>query len=144
MQVLLGKSQSFARVSIQTKEILLLSKSRLEDWISGTCIVRSVADPKQKYRIRLRIRIRPEVSFGSGSGFGSGFESGFESRIRIRILDQDQDQKLAKFFFVLKFLRSLIFKAALHQFCDLVTNKVRKKLAIYEDLTHTYMHIVCV
>jgi hypothetical protein len=28
------------------------------------------------------------------------------------------------------------FKAALHQLCDLATNKVRKKLAIYEDLTH--------
>jgi hypothetical protein len=25
--------------------------------------------------------------------------------------------------------------AALHQLCDLATNKVRKKLAIYEDLT---------
>ncbi len=111
-----------------------------------TLLATSVADRKQKFRIRLRIRIRPQVSFGSGSGFGSGFESGFESRIRIRIriLDQDLDQKLAKFFFVLKFLRSLIFKAALHQLCDLATNKVRKKLAISEDLNHTYMHIVCV
>jgi hypothetical protein len=40
----------------------------------------SVADPKQKFRIR----IRHEVSFGFGSGFESGsksgFESGFESR----------------------------------------------------------------
>ena len=98
----------------------------------------SVVDPKQKFRIRFRIRIRPEVSFGSGSSFGSGFESGFESRIwiRIRILDPDLDQKLAKFFFILKFLRSLIFKAALHQLCDLATNKVRKKLAIYEDLSY--------
>jgi hypothetical protein len=104
---------------------------------TGCCVRRgvgtSVADPKQKFRILFRIRIRPEVSFGSGSGFGSGFESGFESqiRIRLRILDPDLDQKLAKFFFfLLKFLRSLIFKAALHQLC------VRKKLAIYEDLTH--------
>ncbi len=39
-------------------------------------------------------------------------------------------------FFILKFLRSLIFKAALHQLCDLATNKVRKKLAIYEDLSY--------
>ncbi len=39
-------------------------------------------------------------------------------------------------FFILKFLRSLIFKAALHQLCDLATNKVRKKLTIYED--HSY------
>jgi hypothetical protein len=70
----------------------------------------SIADAKQKFRIRFRIRIRSKVSFG----FGSGFESGFESRIRIQIrtLDSDLDQKLAKtsFFFVLKFLPSLIFK----------------------------------
>jgi hypothetical protein len=39
----------------------------------------SVADPKQKFRIRFRIWIWPEVSFGSGSGF----ESGSESWIRI-------------------------------------------------------------
>ena len=64
--------------------------------------------------------------------------------IQIRILDPDPNWKLANFFFLLKFLHSLIFKAALHQLCDLATNKVRKKLAIYEDLTHTYMHIVCV
>jgi hypothetical protein len=108
----------------------------------------SVADPKQKFRILFRIRIRPEVSFGSG--FGSGFESGFESRIRIRvrILDPDLDQKLVKFFFVLKFLRSLILQAALHQLCDLATNKVRNKLAIYcMRISHIHiciMHIVCV
>jgi hypothetical protein len=98
---------------------------------------------KTVLRILFRIRIRPEVSFGSGSGFGSGFKSGFESgfesrvRIRIRILDPDLDKKLAKFFIILKFLRGLIFKAALHQLCDLATNKVRKILAIYEDLTQT-------
>jgi hypothetical protein len=47
---------------------------------------RSVADPKQKFRIRSRIRIRPEFSFG------------FESRIRVRIqiVDSYLDQKLAK------------------------------------------------
>ncbi len=62
----------------------------------------SVADPKQKFRIRFWIRIRPKVSFGFGSGFESGSKSGFESgfgsqiRTRIRILDSDLDQKLAK------------------------------------------------
>jgi hypothetical protein len=107
----------------------------------------SVADPKQKFRILFRIRIRPEVSFGSGSGFGSGFESGFESWIRIRIWILDYlDQKLVQFFFVLlKFLRSLIFKDARHQLCDLPTNKVRKKFAIYLRISHIlHMHIACV
>ena len=78
------------------------------------------------------LRIRNK-SFGSffGSGFGLKLVSDPDL-----ISDPDLDQKLAKFFFVLKFLGSLIFKAALHQLCDLATNKVRKKLAIYEDLTH--------
>ena len=47
--------------------------SHLKGWLG----LISVADPKQKFRIRFRIRIRPRVSFGSVSGF--------ESRIRIQI-----------------------------------------------------------
>jgi len=49
----------------------------------GIKVIHSVADPKQKFRIRFRIR--PGVSFGSGfkSEFESGMESGFVSRIRI-------------------------------------------------------------
>ncbi len=87
-----------------------------------------------RIEIRIRLfRIRPEVSLGSG--YKPGFESGFESwiGIRFRILDSDPDQKLAKtYFFVLKFLPSLIFKhkkAAFRQLRDLDTNKVRKKFA---------------
>ncbi len=34
-------------------------------WLLTPIICFSVADPKQKFRIRFRIRIRPEVSFGS-------------------------------------------------------------------------------
>jgi hypothetical protein len=94
----------------------------------------SVADLKQKFRIRFRIRIRPEVScgFGSGfesrskSGFESGFESGSQSWIRIWIRNRP------KLLFFLKFLPSLIFKhkkAALPQLRDLATNKVRNKFA---------------
>jgi hypothetical protein len=73
----------------------------------------SVADPKQKFRILFRIWIRPEVSFGSGSDFGSGFGSGSRSQT-------------GQIFLVLKFLRSLIFKDALHQLCDLATNSAQK------------------
>jgi hypothetical protein len=39
-------------------------------------VVISVADPKQKFRIRGRIRIRPADSFESGSRFESGSETG--------------------------------------------------------------------
>ncbi len=63
----------------------------------------SVADAKEKFRIRFRIRI------GLKLASGSEFESGFESRIwiRIRILDADPAQKLAKtFFFVLNFYQT--------------------------------------
>jgi hypothetical protein len=63
----------------------------------------SVADPKHKFRIRIR-----------HEGFGSRSET-------------DQN-----FFFVLKFLPSLIFKhkkAAFPQLRDLATNKVRNKFA---------------
>ncbi len=70
-------------------------------------------------------------SFGSSYGSGSGRKLVFNL---VPVLDPDLDQRQAKFFFVLKFLHILIFKAALHQLCDVPTNKVRKKLAIYEDL----------
>jgi hypothetical protein len=67
------------------------------------------------------LRIRNK-SFGSGFGSGSGLKLISDPD---PVSDPDLDQKLAKFFFfVLKFLRSLIFKAALHQLCDLATNKV--------------------
>jgi hypothetical protein len=85
------------------------------------------------------LRIRNK-SFGSGIGSGSALKL---VSYPDPVSDPDLDQKLTKFFLVLKFLRSLIFKAALHQLCDLATNNMRKKLAIYEDLTQTYMHIVC-
>ncbi len=52
-------------------------------WVRG-----SVADPKQKFRIRSRIRLRPEVSFGFG--FESGSKSGFGS-ISKRHGSADQD-----------------------------------------------------
>jgi hypothetical protein len=49
----------------------------------------SVADPKQKFRIRFGIRIRPAVSFESdpdpNPDSNPGFGSGSESWIRIRI-----------------------------------------------------------
>jgi hypothetical protein len=63
----------------------------------------SIADPKQKFRIRFRIRI------GLKLASGSEFESGFESRIliRIRILEADPAQKLVKTsFFVLNFYQT--------------------------------------
>jgi hypothetical protein len=41
--------------------------------------------------------------------------------IPIRILDPDPNWKLANFFFLLKFLHSLIFKTALHQLYYLAT-----------------------
>jgi hypothetical protein len=74
----------------------------------------SVADPKQKFRIR----IRSEVSFGFGS----------QSWIRIYRYIRNRPKLL----FFLKFLLSLIFKhkkAALPQLRDLATNKVRNKFA---------------
>jgi hypothetical protein len=94
----------------------------------------SVADPKLKFRIRFRIRIRPAVSFESGSGF--------EAWIWIRIRNWP---KLP--LFVLKFLRSLIFKhkkSAIPQLRDLATNKLRNKFSIYEDLTHTVQYSICI
>jgi hypothetical protein len=98
--------------------------------------------------IQYKSRIRNK-SFGSRFGSGSGLKlvsdpdpvSGPDSNPESNPdsnPDPDLDQKLAEFFFVITFLRSLIFKAALHQLCDLATNKLRKKLAIYDngDLTH--------
>jgi hypothetical protein len=41
----------------------------------------SVADPKQKFRIRFRIRIRPEVSFSFGSRLETGQNFFFCSKI---------------------------------------------------------------
>ncbi len=84
--------------------------------------LKSVSDPDPAWSL-FRIRIRPEVCFGSGfeSGSKSEFKSGLESR-----LETGQN-----FFFVLKFLPSLIFKhkkAAFPQPRDLVTNKERNKL----------------
>jgi hypothetical protein len=82
------------------------------------------------------LRIRNK-SFGSCFGSGSGLKLVSDpDPVSDPDSNPDLDQKLAKFFFILKFLRSLIFKAALHQLCDLATNKVRKKLAIYEDLSY--------
>ncbi len=59
--------------------------------------------------------------------FGSGFESGSGLKLVSDpdpVSDPDLDQKLANFFFVLKFLSSIVFKAALHQLCDLATTKM--------------------
>jgi hypothetical protein len=70
-----------------------------------------------------------------GPGFGSG------SSLKL-VSDPDLDQKLAKLFFVLKFLRSLIFKAAFHQLCDLATNKMRKNLQSMR-ISHIYAYCLC-
>ncbi len=91
----------------------------------------SVADPKLKFRIR----IEPAVSFESG--FASRVWIRSESWIRIRIRNWP---KLPRF--VLKFLRSLIFKHkkfAIPQIRDLASNKLR----IYEDLAH-YAFCMCI
>jgi hypothetical protein len=91
------------------------------------------------------LRIRNK-SLGSCFGSGSGLKLVSDpDPVSDPDSNPDLDQKLAKFFFILKFLRSLIFKAALHQLCDLATNKVRKKVAIYEDLTHIcILSVYCV
>ncbi len=99
----------------------------------------------------LRIRNKCFGScFGSGSGLklvsdvdpvsdpdsnpdsNSGFESGPDSWIRIQI----QIRNWPNLFFVLKFFTQPHLKAALHHLCDLAKNKLRRKFAIYEDLTH--------
>ncbi len=75
----------------------------------------------------------------SDPNFGFGSES--ESWIRIRIRNWP---KLP--LFVLKFLRSLIFKhkkAAIPQLRDLAPNKLRNKFSIDEDLAH-YAFCMCI
>jgi hypothetical protein len=94
---------------------------------------------------RAVLRIRNK-SFGSGYGSGSGLQLVLNP-IRIRILDWDPDQKLAKTSsFLLKFLRSLIFKhkkSVIPQLRDLATNNLRNKFSIYEDLSHIYVFCMC-
>ncbi len=78
----------------------------------------------------LTYTVKPWVALvqccGSDKSFGSGFGSGSGLKL---VSDSDLDQN---FFFVLKFLPSLIFKhkkAAFPQLHDLATNKVRNKFA---------------
>ncbi len=105
---------------------------------------------RSKYFLKISVlRIRNKSfgsSFGSGSGLklvsdpdpvsdpdsNPGFESWSESWIRIWIRNWPN-------FFCYKIFTQPHLQSSspnLHQLCDLATNKVRKKLAIYEDITH--------
>jgi hypothetical protein len=94
----------------------------------------------------LVLRIRNK-SFRSSSGSGSGLQLASDPNSDPN-LDSNPDHKLAKTFFHLKFLRSLIFKhkkAALPQLRDMARKKLRNKFEIYEDLTHVcILHVYSV
>jgi hypothetical protein len=97
---------------------------------------------QREYCAVLRIRNK---SFGSCFGSGSGLKLVSDpDPVSDPVSDSNPDpnpgsgsrSETGQIFFFLKFLRSLIFKAAFHQLSDLATNKVRKKLALYEDLSY--------
>jgi hypothetical protein len=75
-------------------------------------------------------------SFGSCFGSGSGLKLVSDPDPVSNPGSGSRSETGQIFFYTKIFTQPRIFKAALDQLCDLATNKVRKKLAIYEDLSY--------